>query len=104
MTARDALAAMRERAEAATEGPWEETASGIRASAGVEYLVMSIRSEADAEFIAHARTDLPALLDVVEAVLELADSIERARSMRVEMSTDMIHNRLTGALSKLEGR
>lgn len=119
MTARDALAAIRERAEAATEGPWwgggnnrrrdavglvgrlsdRGTGNAIAVLAGV-----GMDRVADAEFIAHARTDVPALVGALEAVLDLAESIERARFMRVEMSTAEIHTRLTGALSKLEGQ
>lgn len=85
------------RAEAATEGPWEWTQyrvptlegwkgdpanyrwqtevleadhngeCGCRSACQLELTV----DPADAEFIAHARTDVPALVAAVEAVLEL---------------------------------
>jgi hypothetical protein len=65
------LAAIRARAEAATEGPWgsPDTAlafisnrSGPIMWAGREYATVE-----DAEFIAHARTDIPALLALLES-------------------------------------
>lgn len=84
MTARDALAAIRERAEAATEGPWTPVRNfsavslhapdaslpkGWRAVGQVTRNWRDDDAESDAEFIAHARTDVPALVEVVEAVL-----------------------------------
>lgn len=83
MTAADRLAQIRARAEAATPGPWGYTLQtptmggttwalriagkpGIRAGV-VEYQ----HGDANAEFITHARTDIPALLAAVEAVLAL---------------------------------
>jgi hypothetical protein len=76
VSARDALAAIRERAEAATEGPWHRDRTN---SLGA--YVISVRNRAftivdgllkrDAEFIAHARTDVPALVGALEAVLDL---------------------------------
>jgi hypothetical protein len=80
---RTRLAEMRGRVEGATDGPWEARTTGR--SGGDHWYVLdgasSIASihasdgededqrEPDATFIAHARTDLPALLDAVEAVL-----------------------------------
>lgn len=79
------LAAISVRAEAATEGPWHDAheefgcvhlgdygwvASGPRGQ-GPEYDVDSEQGKADAEFIAHARTDVPALVAALQAVLEL---------------------------------
>ena len=87
-----ALAAIRARADAATEGPWEwegeagedrlQFDNSLIACRGTEDPVLCAWGhdaygidvgKADAEFIAHARTDLPALLAAVEAVLELHD-------------------------------
>lgn len=72
---------------------------------------MATRTDGDApsrEVLIAAETIViehaPRLVEVVEAVSDLADSIQRARFMRVEMSTAEIHTRLTGALNKLEGR
>ena len=64
------------RANAATEGPW----MGIRCPDGFLGRVIGgngfgvaedFPDDADAEFIAHARTDVPALLDALEKVLRL---------------------------------
>ena len=64
------------RANAATEGPW----MGIRYPDGFLGRVIGgngfgvaedFPDDADAEFIAHARTDVPALVAALRAVLEL---------------------------------
>ena len=79
------------RANAATEGPWEwEGDAKAEWEIGANSLVPSrrpddpvlygygydasgieVKSPADAEFIAHARTDVPALVAALRAVLEL---------------------------------
>lgn len=69
------------RANAATDGPWFVhglTASGNyrvsdrgRWGAGDEYEVADDLVEEDAEFIANARTDVPALIAALRAVLAL---------------------------------
>lgn len=79
------------RANAATEGPWEwEGEAKGEWEIGANSLVPSRRpddpvlygygydasgievsNDADAQFIAHARTDVPALLDALEKVLRL---------------------------------
>ena len=85
MTIDTRLAEIRARAEAATEGPWTALGSGVASgdhwhviASGEAVAHISSRDgvnedqrEPDAEFIAHARTDLPALLAAVEAVREL---------------------------------
>ena len=61
------------RANAATEGPWELLGDGEYVS-GPGILVAPDDggvTSADAEFIAAARTTVPALLDALEKVLEL---------------------------------
>lgn len=68
------LAAIRERCEAATEGPWEKITErwlGVWQDIRVvafdgKYTICGDTAIADAEFIAAARTDVPALLDEVE--------------------------------------
>ena len=70
---REALARIRAQADAATEGPWELLGDGEYVS-GPGILVAPDDggvTSADAEFIAAARTDGPALLDALEKVLEL---------------------------------
>ena len=91
----DELAAMRARVDEATDGPW--SASGEYAGSwevtytwrpGTELeecsrvLDVSDRFDAcgnqgDAEFVAHARTDVPRLLDAVEAVLAMHEPVSR---------------------------
>ncbi len=71
------------RAAAATEGPWVNDSTEIgRPFPGTDTIDVwvaeschpngdGIDGEADAEFIAHARTDVPTLVAAVEAVLAL---------------------------------
>ena len=75
------------RAAAATEGPWVNDSTEIgRPFPGTDTIDVwvaeschpngdGIDGEADAEFIAHARQDIPALLAAVEAVLELHEEV-----------------------------
>ena len=84
MTAAD-LDAIEQRAHAATEGPWEmyrpHHASGfhsvIGGAGGTDNLADDVL-EADAEFIAHARSDAPALLAEVR---RLQAAGERVRAL-----------------------
>lgn len=64
------LREIRERAEKATPGPWDNhigprfvhsRATGLKSS-----WICQPQNEGDVPFIAHARTDVPALLDEVE--------------------------------------
>lgn len=75
---RETLNRIRRQADAATEGPWV----GIRYPDGLLGRVIvsgelgvciaeDFPDDADAEFIAHARTAVPALLDALEKVLRL---------------------------------
>ena len=79
------------RAEAATPGPWEADGTGEVSQhwsrpkpwetvVGTDVACMSycyggsakgVERDEDAEFIAHARTDVPALLDALQSVLDL---------------------------------
>jgi hypothetical protein len=65
-------AAMRARAEAATEGPWDYVCQGVVAQFtqssedAMDNPVATGRTDADGEFVAHARTDIPALLAALE--------------------------------------
>lgn len=72
------LAAIKARAEAATPGPWKRSdeESGdyyvpgwyveVPVSTGSQWIASSIDDQPDAAFIAHARTDVPALIAEVE--------------------------------------
>lgn len=82
------LDAIEARANAATEGPWDSyTVPGTGRIAGYVAVAISdtemqiARFEGgffDAEFIAHARTDVPAL---VARVRELEAAVERVRAL-----------------------
>ncbi len=85
----ETLAAIRERAEAATDGPWVALGNDIAAEVktctcagnipgygheqycGLDGPLITGAAPANAEFIAQARTDVPRLLATVEAVLKL---------------------------------
>lgn len=87
MTTTERLAEIKARAEAATEGPWEHVRDSNEHLADCpptyESLVTAdngyvavldwgnTSTSPDAEFIAHARTDVPALVAALEAVLAL---------------------------------
>jgi hypothetical protein len=89
----DQLAAIEARAQAATEGPWESLRAGMLGTRVVrvdgewdglvpdEFITMvtpALRKFDDADFIAHARTDVPALLALVR---EQRAAIERVRAL-----------------------
>ena len=94
------LAAIRERAEAATPGPWEwqppsgeawpiadesllSPGTGEYVLVGWGYDASGIDGEtADREFIAHAREDIPALLDEIDRLNAI---IQRVREIEREM-------------------
>ena len=95
------LDAIEQRAHAATEGPWE--ASAHRTG---HYLVIcpdcGVRGgyeRADAEFIAHARSDVPALVAEVRRLRAMEQRVRRARSATSTASTtrsDRIYEALDG--------
>lgn len=85
------LDAIRARVDAATEGPWEWSANsddrffvtggGEGAAVNIEvdshdgnWSMSRQRMQADAQFIATARTDVPALLDEVERLRPVAEA------------------------------
>ncbi|OZE77191.1 hypothetical protein CH305_18310 [Rhodococcus sp. 15-649-2-2] len=77
------LAAIAARADAATVGPWEvatsrDVYSAVIAPAGGATVGMDFESDANAEFIAHAREDVPALLAVLR---ERDNTIARVRDV-----------------------
>lgn len=86
--------AIRARADAATEGPWTITppsrqgldwldyySVGTKQDGYLERATLDVSShlnaEADAEFIAHARTDVPALLDENARLRAALDAVRR---------------------------
>lgn len=87
------LEAISARADAATEGPWhnEHDEFGcvqqgnygwVAPGPGPEYDVDSEQGKADAEFIAHARTDVPKLVYAVEKLIRERDSLGRRCAVR----------------------
>lgn len=94
------LAEIEARVEAADDGPWRVRGSQVDPSwkwaAGVESTsldpgevdttIAEVVDAPDAEFIAHARTDVPALLAVVKGVLALADEMNAASDREAEMA------------------
>lgn len=84
MSISDRLDEIQARADAATEGPWKiETHYGMSQSRRRQIVVPGWMTpiavlgqenpygDPDAEFIAHARTDVPALVAALRAVLDL---------------------------------
>jgi hypothetical protein len=69
---RDELDTIRERADAATQGAtpeWymdEDYKGTVRCAWSGDLIAQCIPTEADAEFIAHAREDIPKLLEEIE--------------------------------------
>lgn len=90
------LEAIKRRCEAATPGPWEVNGSPHdrhMATVGRHYITTpnregrSSRNEAIAEFIAHAREDLPALLEAVERLLSMLRDAETEAQMQASESS-----------------
>ena len=82
----DRLDAIRDRADKATPGPWDfqpwstfalpsgdYAESILLANASLDGEVARGLLDEDGEFIAHARTDVPALVDALIRVLEMCD-------------------------------
>jgi hypothetical protein len=78
------LQAIRKRAEAATEGPWQcaNTTDGPWILDDGDMIITgTCERDADGEFIAHARTDVVYLLDYVEGLDKLANKLEDVASV-----------------------
>lgn len=116
MTIESSLAEIRARVEAATDGPWEwegesdeewpqgeNSLIGRRGTNGLVLCAWGYDAygitvdEADAEFIAASRTDLPALLAAVEAVRELADRLEWEADPANHLGEDLDYCRIATA-------
>ena len=60
------------RANAATEGPWEASMDRVEHTGASAYAVAyDVAREQDAEFISHARADVPDMAAALRAVLKL---------------------------------
>ncbi|MBG9774272.1 hypothetical protein [Brevibacillus laterosporus] len=89
MMTREEIGAIRERAEKATEGPWRrEFSYGINIASD-KYIVLDdqvgVIRYPDAEFIVHAREDIPKLLAEIERLQtnwqRLAEYVEYRRDV-----------------------
>lgn len=110
MTARDFLAAVQQRADAATDGPWTQrnyTGDVVGNSSvlyGDRFGVRDIPWD-DAEFIAAARTDVPRLVAALTAALDLADRADRFNGYADPegvVTTDALRAAITAALTPKE--
>ena len=99
------LAEIRVRERAASKGPWwtdrlaeSDGSESIGVDAGDDHWIVPCQDldPADAEFIAHARADVPALLDEVDG---LRAQRERRRTRLVALQNDALNIR--GALSPM---
>lgn len=77
MSTTDRLGEIQARANAATEGPWwaPETTLGLTNTTvfgpGMSHTLYHSRDHETANFVAHARTDVPTLVGALRAVLDL---------------------------------
>ena len=81
------LEEIRARCEAATPGPWVaevKTLYGVSVSMPTENRYYDIRTNKhDADFIAHARQDIPDLLDEVERLNIIIQGLESLRPIQL---------------------
>lgn len=95
----EAIEQIKARAENATEGPWGrfhddyETGTSLVAAAlhepkDVDVIASDIANPNDANFIRHARTDIPALLDHITVVEAERDRYARLVTKAVEAGYD----------------
>jgi hypothetical protein len=66
-------ASIRQRVEAATEGPWElvhDDAGFADVCTPIGYTLMGVNLPSDGDFAAHARQDIPLLLAVADAAAD----------------------------------
>ena len=101
------LNAIRKRAEAATEGPWQvnehDYCAHKRAALVTNnrtYVAKVFAGEADATFIAHARQDVPALIAEVERLRTQQDrliaELEKADKFSDELRAELFRQQLPG--------
>lgn len=94
MTAAEYLDAIEARATAATAGPWHWGDGDMCHMAGntigpeINHVAAYAESPGDAEFIAHARTDVPALVAALRAVLGVEQDLARWAEANRSFSED----------------
>ena len=72
----DALDQIKARAEMASDGPWEADGSLIKSHGRAISQTWGVWWRNDLSLITHARTDVPRLVEAVEAVLEVHSADE----------------------------
>ena len=103
MTAQDVIARALALSEAATSGPWTQRKT-VWVVSGREIVadIISAQREDDAEFIAAARTLLPALAKALGDVLNVVESSEMSEGpYRNVLHTTAIRRAITAALSEV---
>jgi len=95
------LDAIEARADAATEGPWFNNRNGvvIVESHPLAPTVSENSSWGDAEFIAAARADIPALVAELRAAREVVEAAPVAITLRTDEAFYGAMNRLADALA-----
>lgn len=80
------LNAIKERVAKATSGPWEydNEERGIWNNGGFNYLGTVTLSHIDADFIANAREDMPALIAEIERLRKAIEQIIEAEAPNME--------------------
>lgn len=125
MTAADRLAQIEARADAATTGPWSHCLDELRNRTAVHRIGSSeVNADVaftyrdrdgrgpgmqDAEFIAHARTDVPRLVAALRAVLDVCDGLEEAHRVNpdqafefgLEEAAHQVRNAIEAALGEV---
>lgn len=102
--------AIRERAKAATKGPWEQHPVSqrivLRPGSAIEgrspFEIGELERIADAEFIAHARTDIPALLAELERAEQVLRGLQRLAFEAFDTPSD--HPEIRAAADYFLGR
>ena len=99
------------RTNAATDGPWEAEYSGEQGNCVLPPDARSTREAvavtrlyyqvADAEFIAAARTDLPAATTALRAVLDLLDQVDGEDEWSL-VHTEDVRSAITAALESVK--
>lgn len=87
------LNAIKKRAEAATEGPWRvdqfddvEAGDDLVVRTADDVMFENKNAEADAAFIANARQDVPAL---IELVAQKQEEVERLRTQQARLIVEL---------------
>lgn len=87
-TPKQMIAQMRERCDKATPPRWDAVAISSILFQAANGAITTDKAWADAEFIAHARTDLPAVLDLLEKAIERMEQISNAPVWTLEDKFD----------------